>query len=144
METDELKAVTDADGVACKGAAWMGELRVVRSALERSEGQVRGLLERMELDAENGDLPYAAEQVVDDLLEGILATVEPRSFTRRAEKLEREISEAEVEEDEGYAPEGPVLDRIRALAGALRAHAALLEKLGTYETRMKGYLNPAG
>jgi len=142
METDELKRM--AEGVACKGDAWMGELRVARGKVERSIVTLRCVLEKLERDAEDGDLPYAAEQVVDDLMEGILETYEPRSFTRRAEKLEREISEAEREEDGCYVPEEGVLTSMRALAVGLREHGELVRALGKLEERLKEYLNPKG
>jgi hypothetical protein len=142
METDELKGM--AEGVACKGDAWMGELRVARGKVERSIVTLRIVLENLERDAEDGELPYAAEQVVDDLMEGILETLEPRSFTRRAEKLEREISEAEREDDDEWYPPTEVQQRMRGLADGLRAHAELVRALGKLEERLKEYVNPKG
>ncbi len=142
METDELKAVTDAEGVTCKGDAWMSELRVVRGQVERSVVALRIVLERLERDAEDGDLFHAAEQVVDDLMEGILETVEPSSFIRRAARLEKEISEAELEDDDEWYPPKEVQQRMRVLADGLRAHAELLKRLGELEKRLKAWVSP--
>jgi len=120
----------------CHGDPVIDDLRIARNRLERSAKTLAECTVNARRDAERYDVGSYLEDLIDDLENGKLESIDSAWFGRNAAQVLECVDQADEDDEPQYAsPEEYTWRQFRSLATAMRNHAVALRILRDAEKR---------